>query len=151
MKTKFLELWGYLRVTVGIPLMILIAVTSCFFVYSTVRDWHTRRIIKQQNERIDRMDSQSQEFIRSANESLSKADKISVATAQLIKVVEQMSGNIKQLADADQTVMVKVNSQKNDYENTRNQKRDSVNPAKSLPIGKREDNVLRADRELYPD
>lgn len=146
------ELWNYLRVNVGLPLMILIAVTALFFIYATIRDWQTRREIEATNARMDKYDEQANKFVEAANRSLVKADESRAATLELFAVVKSMSDNIEKIAKSDKEVTVKVQTLNQEYEKSRNQKRSVSNPDRArLSMRRREDDALAADRQLYPN
>lgn len=154
MKDKILHVWISLRAAVGIPMLILIALLSCFFLYAMIRDWRTNRQIEAQSERIGSLARDAQLAVERADEHLSRADITHAQTLSMLEVVQQMSDNIKTLAEADRRFTVEVKNLKNDYENARTQTRsqklnDPVRPRDNRSLRRREDDVLAADRELY--
>jgi len=152
MKEKLLHSWNYLRVKVGVPLIILIFLSFGFFFYSTVRDWFTQRMIEQHTERVEQYNRQAQEFIKTAEKFLEKADESRADTIGLLEEVRQMNVSIQDLEEHDRKVAVKVNNSGKDYENTRNQTRSSTaNARANLPLRKREDDVLSRDGQLFKD
>lgn len=147
-KARARQLWIYLRETVGIPVLILIALTGSYFLYSIVRDWRFARQVDQQNERIENYQRQTNEAISKASDALARFEIDQQATKDLLDTVQEMSGNIKKLADRDQEITIRVNDVRKEYEKTRFQNR-ATDTRSNVPLRQREDDVLRADSELY--
>lgn len=150
MKEKLLQGWNYLRGTIGLPAMIVILLFGSYFFYATIRDRWTRLELERQAARIDQYSKQSQEAIEQTNAHLASFEKNHETTLVLLDTINEMSSNIKQLADNDRVITVRVDSLKNEYETARNQKR-STAVKSSVPVRTREDRVLSADLELYPE
>lgn len=152
-KDKVSTSWNYLVEKVGIPTMLVIAVLSVFILLTYYREWQLKEAISKQDERVEQYRQQSNEAVAIANDYLEMADKNHQATVGLVDVVKGLTDNIKQLAENDRIINVKVNDSKQEYENSRNQKRSNPTAAakSNVPLRQREDNVLAADRELYPD
>lgn len=150
MKERFLRGWNYLRSTIGLPAMIVIALVGSYFFYSFVRDWRTNREIERQSARIDEYSRQSRDALEKTNQHLLNFERNHQATLALLDTINAMSDNIRHLADNDRVINVRVDALKNDYENVRNQKR-TTSTRSNIPVRQREDGVLSADAELYPE
>lgn len=150
MKEKALELWEYLRRTLGVPAMIVIVLFSGYFIYITISEWRLASDLDRQAKRIDEYSRQSQASIAETNQYLANFEKNHLATLSLLETVQGLSENIRGLADADRTISVRVDGMRNDYESARNQKRNTfVQP--NIPVRSREDRALSADAQLYPE
>lgn len=143
------KFWSYLRETVGLPTLIFAAIVVSYFVYSGVREWRMNNAIERQNERIEQYGRQAEASIANANRYLELADRNNEAAAALIEVVDGLTANVKTLAEQDRTISLQVSDLRSNYENARNQKRNS-GPEPNLSLREREDRVIATDAELYP-